>query len=207
MEKLILIGAGGHSKSVIDSIDTSKIQIKGFLDANKTGIHLGFPILGKELKDIPNYSAFSYFISIGDVESRMLWFKKLKKEGLKVVNIIDKSAIVSKSAKLGIGNFVGKMAIVNADAIIGDNNILNTKSLVEHECIVGNHNHLSTNSVINGNVVIENNVFFGSGAICNGQITIHSNVIVGSGSVVIKTVPSNVTVVGVPARVVKGALA
>ena len=70
-------------------------------------------------------------------------------------------------------------------------------------CKVGSHNHLSTNSVINGNVVVEDKVFIGSSSVCNGQLRIGYGSIIGSGSVIIKDVPANVTVVGVPARVIK----
>ena len=53
------------------------------------------------------------------------------------------------------------------------------------------------------NVIVGNSVFLGSSSVCNGQLKIGSNTIIGSGSVIIKDVPENVTVVGVPARVIK----
>ena len=203
MKKLILIGAGGHAKSVSDSIDKSKYEVSGFIDSNKIGLHMGFPILGSKIEDIPDYKDYCYFVSIGDVVYREMWFNRLKELGLDLINIIDSSALISNSAKIGIGNFVGKMTIINADAKIGDNNVINTKALVEHECKVGNHNHLSTNSVINGNVIIEDRVFLGSSSVCNGQLKIGSDVIIGSGSVIINDVPDGVTLVGVPAKVIK----
>ena len=174
-----------------------------FIDSNKKGMHMGLPILGTGLKDIPNCEKYSYFVSIGDVGYRKLWFDRVRERRLNIINIIDSSAIISASAKMGIGNFVGKMAVINADAEIGNNNVINTKALIEHECKVGDHNHLSTNSVINGNVIVGNSVFLGSSSVCNGQLKIGSNAIIGSGSVIIKDIPEKVTVVGVPARVIK----
>lgn len=203
MKKLILIGAGGHAKSVADSINKSEYKLCGFIDSNKKGMHMGLPILGTGLEDIPNYEEYSYFVSIGDVGYRKLWFDRIRERRLNIINIIDSSAIISASAKMGIGNFVGKMAVINADAEIGNNNVINTKALIEHECKVGDHNHLSTNSVINGNVIVGNSVFLGSSSVCNGQLKIGSNAIIGSGSVIIKDIPEKVTVVGVPARVIK----
>lgn len=203
MKKLILIGAGGHAKSVADSIDKSEYELCGFIDSNKKGTHMGLPIVGVELEDIPNYEKYCYFVSIGDVGYRKFWFDRVKERGLSIINIIDHSAIISDSVKIGMGNFVGKMAVINADAEIGNNNVINTKALIEHECKVGNHNHLSTNSVINGNVIVGDSVFLGSSSVCNGQLKIGSNAIIGSGSVIIKDVPEKVTVVGVPARVIK----
>lgn len=202
MKNLIVIGAGGHSKSVCDSIDESRIKLFAFVDQNKTGQHLGKPIY-KDVKEIHNYTEFSYFVAIGDVDARKSWYEKLEKMGLKFVNIIDKTAIVSKKIKMGVGNFIGKHAIVGADVVIGNNNVINTRALVEHDCKVANHTHISTNSTINGNVVIEDRVFFGSTAVCNGQLHIGEHAIVGSGSVIIRDVEPYTTVVGVPGRVVK----
>lgn len=202
-EKVILVGAGGHSKSVMDSINKSKYKVCGFIDSNKKGSHLGLPIIGSQIEDIPQYKKYKYFISIGDVNYRRIWFNKIKDMNLKTINVIDSTAIVSVSSKIGTGNFIGKMAIINADAEIGNNNVINSKALVEHECKVGNHNHLSTNSVINGNVIVEDNVFLGSSSVCNGQLKIGSGAIIGSGSVVIEDIPSMVTVVGIPAKIIK----
>lgn len=203
MIKLILIGAGGHAKSVVDAIDNSKYELCGFIDENKKGKHLEIPIFGAQIEDITNYKEFSYFVSIGDVYYRKSWFDKIINMDLNVINIIDSSAIISPSAKIGIGNFVGKMSVINANAKIGNNNIINTKSLIEHECIVGNNTHISTNSVINGNVEVEDNVFMGSSSVCNGQLKIGHDTIIGSGTVIIENVPARVTMVGVPARIIK----
>ena len=202
-KKLILVGAGGHAKSVVDSINELEYELCGFIDSNKEGTHIGLPIFGAELDDIKNYEKFSYFVSIGDIMCRKAWFEKIKERKLNIINIVDKTALISSTAMIGVGNFIGKYAIINADSIIGDNNIINTKSLIEHECKIANNCHISTNSVINGNVVVENNVFLGSGSVCNGQLKIGSDSIVGSGSVVIKDVPEKVTVVGVPAKIIK----
>ena len=164
---------------------------------------MGLPIFGADIACVPDYKNYRYFVAIGDVDCRKMWFDRVQDMGLDLINIIDASAIISESATLGVGNFIGKMAVINADARIGDDNIINTKALVEHECRVGNHNHLSTNSVINGNVIVEDSVFLGSSSVCNGQLTIGHDAVIGSGSVVIKDVPPMVTMVGVPARIIK----
>ncbi|MCR4678875.1 MAG: acetyltransferase [Lachnospiraceae bacterium] len=203
MERLIMIGAGGHAESVADSIDSSLYKLVGFIDSNKTGEHMGLPILGKDITEVSNYHEYVYFVSIGDVVYRENWFNRLIDLGLSVINIIDKTALISKTATIGVGNFVGKLAIINAGTKVGDNNVINTKALIEHECRIGSHTHLSTNSTINGDVIVEDSVFLGSTAVCNGQLKIGCHSIIGSGSVVIKDVEPWTTVVGTPARVVK----
>lgn len=203
MDKLIMIGAGGHSKSVADSVRPDQYELCGFIDENKVGMHIGLPIYGKAITDVPDYKNYVYFVSIGDVGFRKMWYKRIKEYGLSVVNIIDPTALISTSAKIGEGNFIGKFAIINADSIIGNNNVINTKALIEHECFIGNHTHISTNSTINGNVIVHDSVFLGSTAVCNGQLEIGEHAVIGSGTVIIKNVEPYTTVVGVPGRIVK----
>lgn len=204
MKSLIIIGAGGYAKSVVDSIDKHVYHVYGFIDDYKTDkFHLGYPILGKDIKCIENPKEFFYFIAIGDNEKRCNWYKKLKSKNLKLVNIIDKSAIISNQANIGEGCFVGKMAIINSKAKIGDNCIINTRALIEHGCTIGNHINISTNSVLNGDVKVGDSTFIGSCSVVNGQLGIGHNVIVGSGSVVIRNIENNCTAVGVPARIIK----
>lgn len=202
-EKLILIGAGGYSKSVIDSLDFGKYEVFGFIDDVKSGSHLGYKILGNEIEKIENKENYVYFISIGDNNKRKYWYKKILKYNLKIINIIDKNAILSKNITYGRGIFIGKSAIVNSDVKIGENVIINTRSLLEHGSSIGNHSNVSTNTVINGDVKIGNNCFIGSCSVVIGQKKIGDSVIVGAGSVVINDIENNSTVVGVPAKEIK----
>ncbi len=202
-EDLILIGAGGYAKSVLDSVDFDKYNFIGFLDSFKDGSHLGYPILGCNMETLENRKNYVYFISIGDNESRSSWYKKLVAHNLRAINIIDKSAIVSKESSFGTGVFVGKMAIVNADVIIGNNVVLNTKSLVEHGARVGDHSNISTNTTLNGDVKIGAHCFIGSSSVVNGQLTVGDYAVVGSGSVVIHDVADHAVVAGVPAKVIR----
>lgn len=51
--------------------------------------------------------------------------------------------------------------------------------------------------------VIGNNVLIGSGAKILGNITIGDNVVIGANAVVVKSVPKNCVVAGVPAKIIK----
>ena len=112
MEKLILIGAGGYAKSVLDSVDYFNYQVVGFIDEySEEKEHLGYPILGKSLDDLDKNSKYVYFISIGNNLKRKKWYDKLVQEHKRIINIVDRSAIISPNANIGNGCFVGKMAI------------------------------------------------------------------------------------------------
>lgn len=204
MEKLIIIGAGGYAKSVLDSIDYFNYKIVGFVDEfSQEKTHLGYPILANSLDNLNNNNKYVYFIAIGNNEKRKTWYDRLVEKNLRIINVVDKSAIVSSHATIGNGCFIGKMAIINSKAIIGNNCIINTKSLIEHGCKIGDNCNISTNTVLNGDVKIGDGSFIGSSSVTLGQLCIGSYSTVGAGAVVTKNVDDNVTVVGVPAKTIK----
>lgn len=203
--KVIFIGAGGYAKSVLDSLDKEQYEFCGFIDNFKLfgSEHLGYPIIANSVQSFEQRSEYSYFICIGDNKYRTEKFLILQKLGCKVINIIDRTALVSQHSQLGKGVFVGKMAIVNAGVSVGDNVIINTKSLVEHGCKVGSHCNISTNTTLNGDVIVEDYAFVGSSSVVNGQLRIGEGAMVGSGTVVIRNVEGHTVVAGVPARFIK----
>ena len=204
MKQLIIIGAGGYAKSVLDSIDYSKYEVCGFIDDfSKEKYYLGIKILGCSLNDIEDKEQYCYFVAIGNNLKRKKWFDKLVENKLNIINVIDKTSIISTNAKIGKGCFLGKYSVVNFGAIIGDNVIINTKALVEHGCKVGNHCNLSTNSVINGETIVEEGSFIGSSSVTIGQVNIGSWSTIGAGAVVTKNIENDVTAVGVPAKIIK----
>lgn len=202
--ELIVVGAGGFAKSVVDSYDRSRYHLAGFLDERETLTeHLGHAVLAHGLDGLARPEKYVYFIAIGHNGNRSRWFKELEARQLRVITVIDPSAIVSPLAELGRGCFVGKLAVINAGASVGDDCVINTRALVEHGCIVSDHVNISTNAVINGDVRVGEGSFVGSSSVTNGQITIGSWSTVGAGAVVIRDVGDGVTVAGVPAKVIK----
>lgn len=177
--EIVLIGGGGHCKSVIDVIELeNKYTIAGIIDMpEKLGQDiLGYKIIGND-NDIEilskKYSFF--FITLGQIKSperRINLYHKLKKLNVKLPVIKSPLAHVSKHAKLGEGTIIMHQGIVNADTSIGVNCIINTKALVEHDCVIEDHCHISTHATINGNVVVGARSFFGSNAVSRESIAI-----------------------------------
>lgn len=204
MKDLIIIGAGGYAKSVIDSIDYEKYQIEGFIDedVSKTE-HLGFKVIAHSLNELKDMNKYVFFIAIGNNMKRKKWYDKLLENKLQIITVKDKSAIVSENAEIGLGCFFGKFSVVNSKAIVGNNVIINTRALVEHGCNVSDHSNISTNTVINGDVMVGTGSFIGSSSVTIGQLKIGNWSTVGAGAVVIKDVEDGVTVAGVPAKLIK----
>lgn len=202
MKNLIIVGAGGYAKSVLDSIDYMNFRMVGYIDDVKPAgaDHQGYPILGNIIDCVEHPEEYVFFVAIGNNAKRKAWFDKLKERKLSLINVIDKSALVSHAATIGEGSFIGKLAILNHGSSVGDNCVINTRALIEHGCHIDNHVNISTNATLNGDVHCEEGSFVGSGVVCNGQLTIGEWGLVGSGAVVIKDVKPHTTVVGCPAK-------
>lgn len=205
MKNLIIIGAGGYAKSVIDSLDHLNFRLVGFIDDIKPigGNHQGYPILFNDIIQVENPQDFVYFVAIGHNGKRKRWYDRLKTQGLSLINVIDRTALISPHAELGEGNFIGKLSILNHGSKVGNNCVINTRALIEHGCVIEDHVNVSTNATLNGDVIAKVGSFIGSGTVINGQITIGEWALVGSGAVVIKDVIQRSSVVGIPAREIK----
>ena len=201
MEQVIIIGAGGYAKSVLDSIDYYNYKVEGFIDEfTDKKEHLGYPIIAHNLSSINEKEKYFYFIAIGNNLKRKYWYDLLMKDNLRLINVVDRTAVISPQAKIGTGCFFGKFAVVNACAVIHNNCIINTRALVEHGCEVFSHVNISTNAVLNGDVKVGTGTFVGSCSVTIGQLKIGDWSTVGAGAVVIRSIGNGITVAGVPAK-------
>ena len=191
MKEIILIGGGGHCKSVIDVIEPeAEFLITGIVDNSEligTDI-LGYPVIGSDLDLETLAQTYTYaLVTVGQIRSpnaRIRLFDLAKKAGFSLPRIISSRAYVSKHSFIGNGTVVMHNALVNAGAYIGDNCIINSNALIEHDSNISNHCHISTNAIINGSVIIEDGCFIGSNAVTNNSITIKKNSFIKAGSVV-----------------------
>ena len=188
---LILLGGGGHCKSVIDVAESAGYTLLGILDKPEL---LGTKVLGYEIigtdEDIPQYvNKAEFLITVGQIKSPAIR-KKLaalvEQAGGQFATIIASDAYVSKYAKIGKGTVVMHKAVVNADACIGEHCIINTMANIEHEVKVGDFCHISTGVMVNGNCVIGDEVFIGSGSVLYNGISVENNAIIPAGSIVRK---------------------
>ena len=199
MEDILLIGFGGHCKSIIDSIENGGIyNIYGIIDIKeKIGqVYKNYKVIGsdEDLESFYNKGIKNIFICIGYLGNsnvRNILYKKVKNIGFNLVNIIDKTAILANNIKLKEGIFIGKNAIINADCKIDNMAIINTGAIIEHESYVGAFSHISIGAILCGNVTVYDNVFVGANATVIQGVTIGKNSIIGANSTVIKDVLEN----------------
>jgi sugar O-acyltransferase (sialic acid O-acetyltransferase NeuD family) len=185
--KILLIGGGGHCKSVIDVIEQeNRYLIAGIIDKKELiGQEiLGYKVIGSD-DDLHNlYKEYKYaIVTVGHIKTntlRVKLFTILKEIGYNLPTIISPLAYVSKHSFVDEGTVVMHQALINANAKIGKNCIINTKALIEHDSIIENNCHIATASVINGGVIIKENTFFGSNATSKQSIEIDGFIKAGS---------------------------
>jgi sugar O-acyltransferase (sialic acid O-acetyltransferase NeuD family) len=121
--------------------------------------------------------------------------------GVDLVNVIHPSAVVSPFATVERGSVIFANAVVNACATLGIGSIVNTGAVVEHDCVVGEFCHISPNAVLAGGVKLDARVWVGACSSVRQLVRIGEEAVVGMGSVVTKNIPSRVTVIGNPAKI------
>jgi len=187
MKEILLIGGGGHCKSVIDIIEAEKkFRIVGIVEKYKgeSSEVLGYPLIATDDDLEMLRKKYDYaLITVGQIHSnniRVKLYNRLKELDFQLPTIISPFAYVSRYAEVGEGTVVMHHALINANAKVGKNSIINSKALIEHDVIVENHVHISTNATINGGVVVKEHSFVGSGVVTKEYIEVSGFVKAGS---------------------------
>ena len=191
MNKIILIGGGGHCKSVIDVIEQeARFEIAGIIDKPELlgSKILGYPVIGNDF-DLESLAKKyqNALVTVGQIKSALVRIKLYDlaiKAGFTLPSIVSPNAYISKHSKIGNGTIIMGNVIVNANVSIGDNCIINSKALIEHDCLISSHCHVSTNAIINGGVTIGSKSLIGSNVTTKNNIIIKENSFIKAGSLV-----------------------
>lgn len=143
MEEVILIGAGGHGKVVLDAILSNpqvNIKVIGFLDDGDIEEIAGIKKIGN-IFEWKKYKDKKFHIAIGNNSFREKLAKEIGKERL--LTVVHKTAYISSMSKVKEGSYIGAMVVINPGSKIGRCSIINTGSIVEHDCEIGDYTHLS----------------------------------------------------------------
>ena len=203
----IVIGGGGHAKMVLEILRLQrKVRIAGVADPNRALKSVaGLPVLGGDevLPDARKRGIGCFAVGVGGVPDnrpRAALYRKAVEAGLKPLQAIHPSSVVSKSAVLGAGTMVLPGAVINPDAVLGVNVIVNSAAVVEHDVRIADHAHVAPGAVLCGGAEIGEGAFIGAGAVVIQGVRIGAWAVVAAGAVVLKDVPARARVAGVPAR-------
>lgn len=209
-DRFVIIGAGGHAKTVLDVLIKNKYKVVGFTDAAlEKGVRcLGAPVLGKDdvLRDLFEQGIQNAAMGIGHVGKpciRSRLYQSAIEIGFSFPNLMHPTAVISEFASLGKGTLFAPQCVVNADAKIGNLCIINTSAVVEHEAALGNGVHIAPHATVLGGSCIGEDAFIGAGSVILQGIRIGARCIIGAGSIVLEDVEDDCVVVGNPAGIRK----
>ena len=205
---LILVGGGGHCKSVIDVAECAGYTILGILDRPE---EVGKRVLDCEVigtdDDMSKYVDVAEFVvTVGQIKSpglRIRLHNMVECAGGRLATIIAPTSHVSKYARIGEGTVVMHQAVVNANANIGKGCIINTFANIEHDVEIGDFCHVSTGAMINGECRVGNNCFIGSQSVLVNGITIGDDIVIGAAALVRESIDVKGIYSGNPATLKK----
>jgi UDP-perosamine 4-acetyltransferase len=207
---IIIIGAGGHAKVLIDALQRQSANIIGVTDSNpeKKGENiLGVPVIGNDEIIMTYENDFVKLVNaIGRVSrenKREQIFKSFKCKRYKFAHVIHNTAVLSSDVKYSEGVQIMAGSVIQPGCKIGTNSIINTGAIIDHDTFVGAHVHIAPGVTISGGVQISDGSLVGVGATIIQGIKIGANCIVAAGSVVIRDVPDGAIVMGIPAKPAK----
>lgn len=174
MEKVIIIGAGGHGRVVIDAaLWNPNLEVIGFLDDGNVEDILGISKLGK-ISDIEKFKEFKFHIAIGNNSLRKELTEKIKVENL--ITITHPTTYICRDAEVGKGCFIGANTIVNSKSKLENSVIVNTGSIVEHDCILESYSHLSYGVLLGSGVTIKEKVYIEMGEIVKRGLIVERDI-------------------------------
>lgn len=204
---LIVLGAGGHAKVLVDALNSAGLPVRGITDASpaKAGsVVLGVPVLGGDKKVLAFAPEVVHLVNgIGSVRVSTLRRKiydDFKNRGYFFARVVHASAIVAPDAVLAEGAQIMAGVVLQTGCRIGENAIINTRAAVDHDCRIGAHVHISPGVTLCGNVEVGEGSHIGAGATVIQGVRIGRNCMVAAGAVVIGDIPDGATVAGLPAK-------
>lgn len=200
-----VVGAGGHSKVVIDALRSAGNRVAACYDDNPALLG-SWPVPGVQVVgpagflDRNRREGEFVILAVGDnAARRRLSLRWSVFYGL----VVASSVVLGSEIVLGEGSVILPSATVNIGTVLGRHVVLNTSCSVDHDCRVGDYCHIGPGCRLGGSVAVDEGTFLGIGVKAIPGVRIGRWSVIGAGAVVTRDLPDNCTAVGVPAKVVK----
>jgi UDP-perosamine 4-acetyltransferase len=204
LPKVVVLGAGGHGRVIIEALRACGREVAGCLDPRAGAAEAGVPVLGgDEWLATPAARGVEIAVGVGanpDTAPRKRLHELAASHGAAFCRVVAPGAWVSPTARLGAGAQILTGAVVHAGARIGAGAVVNTGAVVEHDASVGDHAFLSPRAVLCGAASVGELAFIGAGAIVLPGVRVGRRAVVPAGAVARRDVPDDALLAGGRAR-------
>ncbi len=154
MRRLLIVGAGGHGRSVAEAVlAAGEFEVVGFVDDAAPGLTSvwNFAVLGTTA-DLRRYLVHADYaiVAVGNNAIRESLCNSLLAAGFELATIVHPRAIVSPRAVIGHGCSIMAGAVVGTEARLGCGVIINCGAVVDHDAQVHDYGHLAVNAAMAG---------------------------------------------------------
>lgn len=211
-KKVVIIGAGGFAREVLDIFDACnenghRYDVLGYI------VEPGFGKSGDIVNDKPILGGFEWLAdrqdeisavcAVGAPEVRRRLVMEATSAGTRFCSIIHPSVRMSRWISIGSGVVIAAGCILTNQIRIGNHVQINLDCTIGHDVLIGDLVTVSPGTHVSGGVTISTGCHVGTGVNIINRLNLGEWSVIGAGSTVIRDVPPNATVVGVPAREVK----
>ena len=212
VNSVVIIGAGGFGREVLEIFKaqnriSATWNILGFIDDNKKlhgKVTNGYPVLGglEWLKE-HNNTNLGCVCAIGTCETRKQVVDRLQEISVNYCNAIHPSVIMSEFVELGHDVIISAGSVLMVNIKIGNHVHIDTNCTIAHDTVMKDYCRIAPGVIISGDDHLGEGVYVGTGATFIQGVSVGSWSTIGAGTLVIKDMPGNAIVVGVPAKVIK----
>ena len=208
--KSIIIGAGTYGEVYLAYLQEAGVNVVGFLDDDTKYTNQsvrGIPVLGpiskmETLRYTDNIEAV--YCPLGNNKLRVKFLTKAKELGYKIPNYIHPNVIISPNVSIGEGVYILLGTTIMPHTVIKDYTMISMGVHLAHHCILEEGVFLSTGCNFGASIHAHKYAYCGiSSTIMTGIHDLGEDCLIGAGAVVIRDVPENAVMAGVPAKVIK----
>lgn len=207
MTDVVIIGAGGHGREVLASLDAligndARVTFVGFLDDHEPEADLLARMDAEWLGPVSSIAALpsgtQYLIGIGAGATRRAIDAAVSTVGLQPFTLVHPTAVVGRDVRLEPGAIIFPLATVTTNISVGRHAHVGRGVALGHDCVLDPYVSIYPNASVSGNVHLGEAATVGTGASIRQGVTIAAESTVGMGAVVVGDVSG--VVAGVPAR-------
>lgn len=203
---IVVYGASGFGQQVLSWAEDAGLAPVGFLDDDPSthgSVRVGAPVLGGAAW-LDGRDGVAVVLGAGMPADKRRIVERLPAARVSWPVVVHPTASVSRHATLAEGVLVGPQAVVAALARVGPHTTLATAATLGHETTTGACSSILPGANVAGRCTLGAGALVGIGAAVVQGSGVGDGAVVGAGATVLRDVPPGATVVGTPARPLRG---